>query len=71
MNQQLGLNNLTEIKTHVQLLIKQDMATEKLLTLGREFTSGPVLAFADNKTFYFSGELALISVVGMLPLTFS
>lgn len=57
VNQQLGLNNLTEIKTHAQLLIKQEMPTEKLLTLGREFTSGPVLAFADNKTFYFSGEL--------------
>lgn len=58
MNQQLGLNNLTEIKTHIQLLIKQEIPTEKLLTLGREFTSGPVLAFADNKTFYFSGKLA-------------
>lgn len=57
MNQQLGLNNLTEIKTHIQLLIKQEMPTESLLTLGREFTSGPVLAFADNKTFYFSGEV--------------
>ncbi|KAK2599701.1 hypothetical protein N8I77_011433 [Diaporthe amygdali] len=54
VNQQLGLNNLTEIKTHVQLLIKQELPTETLLTLGREFTSGPVLAFADNKTFYFS-----------------
>ncbi|KAI7779974.1 Monooxygenase FAD-binding protein [Diaporthe eres] len=54
VSQQLGLNNLTEIKTHIQLLIKQEMPTERLLTLGREFTSGPVLAFADNKTFYFS-----------------
>jgi hypothetical protein len=57
VNQQLGLNNLSEIKTHAQLLIKQEIPTEKLLTLGREFTSGPVLAFADNRTFYFSGEL--------------
>ncbi|KAL1855196.1 hypothetical protein Daus18300_011197 [Diaporthe australafricana] len=56
VNQQLGLNNLTEVKTHVQLLIKQEMPTEKVLSLGREFTSGPVLAFADNQNFYFSGE---------------
>lgn len=61
MNQQLGLNNLKEIKTHVQLLIKQEMPTKQLLTLGREFTSGPVLAFADNQTFYFSGELTCYS----------
>lgn len=58
MNLQLGLNNLNEVNTHAQLLIKQEMPTEKLLTLGREFTSGPVLAFANNRTFYFSGEVA-------------
>ncbi|KAH8763103.1 hypothetical protein F5883DRAFT_716127 [Diaporthe sp. PMI_573] len=80
VNQQLGLNNLSEIKTHAQLLIKQEIPTEKLLTLGREFTSGPVLAFADNRTFYFSAyvpeagdkssydELSSCSIGGAFPV---
>jgi hypothetical protein len=59
VNRQLGLNNLRQINTHAQLLIKQEMPTEDLLALGREFTSGPILAFADGRSFYFSGELLL------------
>ncbi|KAH7014015.1 hypothetical protein B0J12DRAFT_611394 [Macrophomina phaseolina] len=54
VNRQLGLSNITEIKTHVNLLVKQDLPTEKLLSLGREFTSGPILCMADNRNFYFS-----------------
>ncbi|EKG16236.1 Monooxygenase FAD-binding protein [Macrophomina phaseolina MS6] len=54
VNRQLGLSNITEIKTHVNLLVKQDLPTEKLLSLGREFTSGPILCMADNQNFYFS-----------------
>ncbi|KAF4310739.1 Monooxygenase FAD-binding protein [Botryosphaeria dothidea] len=54
VNCQLGLNNISEINTHVNLLVKQDLPTEKLLALGREFTSGPILSMADNQNFYFS-----------------
>ncbi|KAK7715905.1 hypothetical protein SLS57_006656 [Botryosphaeria dothidea] len=54
VNRQLGLNNISEINTHVNLLVKQDLPTKKLLALGREFTSGPILSMADNRNFYFS-----------------
>lgn len=64
VNRQLGLNNISEINTHVNLLVKQDLPTKKLLALGREFTSGPILSMADNRNFYFSGILTCPLQIG-------
>ncbi|GME56078.1 Monooxygenase FAD-binding protein [Neofusicoccum parvum] len=58
INKQMGLNNISEIRSHVSMLAKAELPTERFLQMRPQLFKGPVISFVDNKTFFFAGAVS-------------
>ncbi|KAL1614455.1 hypothetical protein SLS56_012094, partial [Neofusicoccum ribis] len=58
INKQLGLNNISEIRSHVSMLAKAELPTERFLQMRPELFKGPVISFVDDKAFFFAGVVS-------------
>jgi len=55
INKQIGLDNLTELKSHVSMIAKNELPTKKYLEMTPRIARKPVMTFADAKSLYFCG----------------
>jgi hypothetical protein len=56
VNAQLGLNNLHPLDSHISMLAKCDLPTERFLKLSPALRNAPVITFTDDKSLYFAGK---------------
>ncbi|KAH7109200.1 hypothetical protein EDB81DRAFT_821893 [Dactylonectria macrodidyma] len=53
VNKQIGLNSIDYIPRHVAITAKCDLPTSRFLKMSKELVGGPVMTWADKKSFFF------------------
>ncbi|KAH7143479.1 hypothetical protein EDB81DRAFT_934731 [Dactylonectria macrodidyma] len=53
VNKQVGLNTIDFIPKHVAITAKCDLPTSRFLKMSKELVGGPVMTWADKKSFFF------------------
>jgi hypothetical protein len=56
MNQQLGLNNISQVNTHVSFICKNELPTHQFLKMAPRVRGKPIMTFSDKKAMFFCGK---------------
>ncbi|KIW14154.1 hypothetical protein PV08_06935 [Exophiala spinifera] len=57
INQQLGLNNISELDTHIFMISKCELPTERYRTMSHVLQNYPILTYADNMSIFYCAYL--------------